>query len=166
MRLCVVSTDTYPTFRNWTIETTLHSNTASLVTLITARKRSLEQGNIFIGVCQEFCSQEGCLLPGGVCFWGGCLLLGGSGGDSPNFFWAFFWHFFSFFCIFALFLGIFSPFSTPWSMSGRYASYWNAFLLDNLFLGERPIIDYNSKMFSHKKCTFMNRTKLFIVSGT
>ena len=26
---------------------------------ITARKRSLGQGNIFIGVCQEFCSQGG-----------------------------------------------------------------------------------------------------------
>ena len=29
------------------------------------------QGNIFIGVCQEFCSQGGCLVPGG------CLLPGG-----------------------------------------------------------------------------------------
>ena len=28
---------------------------------ITARKRSLGQGNIFIGVCQEFCSQGGSL---------------------------------------------------------------------------------------------------------
>ena len=28
---------------------------------ITARKRSLGQGNIFIGMCQEFCSQGGCL---------------------------------------------------------------------------------------------------------
>ena len=37
---------------------------------ITARKRSLEQGNIFISVCQEFCSR------GGACS-GGCLLLGG-----------------------------------------------------------------------------------------
>ena len=68
--------------------------------IFTARKRSLGQGNIFIGVCQEFCSQGGCLLPGGclllggvsalggsapggvccwegVCFQGGCLLLGG-----------------------------------------------------------------------------------------
>ena len=30
--------------------------------IFTARKRSLGQGNIFIGVCQEFCSQGG--LPG------------------------------------------------------------------------------------------------------
>ena len=33
------------------------------VSIITARKRSLGQGNIFIDVCQEFCSQVG----------GGCL---------------------------------------------------------------------------------------------
>ena len=26
---------------------------------ITARKRSLGQGNIFVGVCQEFCSRRG-----------------------------------------------------------------------------------------------------------
>ena len=32
-------------------------------TVITARKRSLGQGNIFIGVCQEFCSQWGGGLP-------------------------------------------------------------------------------------------------------
>ena len=36
--------------------------------LVTARKRSFGQGNIFIGVCQEFCSQ------GGVC----------SGGSAPG----------------------------------------------------------------------------------
>ena len=55
--------------------------------IFTARKRSLEQGNIFIGVCQEFCSQGGGLLrgegvstPGGVSSGGGrvqgCLLRG------------------------------------------------------------------------------------------
>ena len=57
--------------------------------IITARKRSLGQGNIFTSVCQEFCSQGGCLLPGdlvwrcvpppgGVPHLGGCLLLGGA----------------------------------------------------------------------------------------
>ena len=57
----------------------------ALVKIITARKRSLGQGNIFIGLCQEFCSRgvsaRGCLLPGGVsapqggvCFQGGCLI--------------------------------------------------------------------------------------------
>ena len=40
--------------------------------VITDRKRSLGQGNIFIGVCQEFCSQGG----GGVCSQRGCLLWG------------------------------------------------------------------------------------------
>ena len=36
--------------------------------IFTARKRSLRQGNIFIGVCQEFCSQGGkvYLVQGGV----------------------------------------------------------------------------------------------------
>ena len=32
-----------------------------LCEFITARKRSLEQGNIFRSVCQEFCSREGVL---------------------------------------------------------------------------------------------------------
>ena len=51
---------------------------------ITVRKRSLGQGNIFIGVCQEFCSRDGVYSLGGVCSGGrgvsgpwGCLLLGG-----------------------------------------------------------------------------------------
>ena len=39
---------------------------------ITARKRSLGQGNIFRSVCQEFCSQRRVSAPGG------CLLLGGA----------------------------------------------------------------------------------------
>ena len=69
--------------------------------LFTARKRSLGQGNIFIDVCQEFCSRGGfcswgvsapggwgCLLPGGSalggggCYWG-CLLLGGYLVETP-----------------------------------------------------------------------------------
>ena len=83
---------------------------------ITARKGSFGQGNIFIGVCQEFCSQGGCLLWGGVCSQGGCLLLGGS---APQIFFAFFCNFL---------LHFFSSPNTQWSMSGRYASYWNAFL--------------------------------------
>ena len=73
--------------------------------LITARKRSLGQGNIFIGVCREFCSQWGVSAPGGsapggvrgkVCSWGGvcskggCLVPGGAwsqgvpAGDAPG----------------------------------------------------------------------------------
>ena len=39
--------------------------------IVTARKRSLGQGNIFTSVCQEFSSQEGCLV------WGGSMVPGG-----------------------------------------------------------------------------------------
>ena len=59
---------------------------------ITARKRSLEQGNIFIGVCQEFCSQGGVSAPrgaglggvwlGGVTCSQGCLVRGGVPGPG------------------------------------------------------------------------------------
>ena len=54
--------------------------------IITARKRSLGQGNIFIGMCQEFCSQEGGVWSRGVSGPGGCLLHGGSapGGLLPG----------------------------------------------------------------------------------
>ena len=47
--------------------------------IITARKRSLGQGNVFIGVCQEFCSQGGgCLARWGVSApWGGSAQEGG-----------------------------------------------------------------------------------------
>ena len=49
----------------------LFVNTSGKCAIITARKRSLGQGNIFIGVCQEFCSQ--CV--GGIpaCLAGGIL---------------------------------------------------------------------------------------------
>ena len=67
--------------------------------VITARKRSLGQGNIFTSVCQEFCSQGGACSLGGAwsrgCLVGGGLVLGGSGlggawsggvpgGDTPQ----------------------------------------------------------------------------------
>ena len=93
------------------------------ISLITARKRSLGQGNmftVFTGVCLSTAGclvPGGCLLrgvpaPGGTCS-GGCLLLGGCllpeegcllqggvpGGDPRGY------------------------------CCGRYASYWNAFLL-------------------------------------
>ena len=54
----------------WTVNVTLHQ------LIITSRKRGLGQGNIFRSVCQEFCPQGGCLLPGGYLVWGGCLLGG------------------------------------------------------------------------------------------
>ena len=47
----------------------------NIIRLVTARKRSLRQGNIFTSVCQEFCSRGrggvpapggGGLLPGGL----------------------------------------------------------------------------------------------------
>ena len=70
--------------------------------IFTARKRSLGQGNIFIGVCQEFCSQwggsswgsassqGGCFLPeglpppGGGASSGGCFLRGGAWWRLPG----------------------------------------------------------------------------------
>ena len=80
------------------------------------------QGNIFIGVCQEFCSQ-GCLLPGGawsrggVCSGGGTGPRGVYGGDPPD----------GYCC-------------------GRYASYWNAFLSQfygqEFFEGIEKVIQY------------------------
>ena len=42
-----------------------HEGLVSSSTIITARKRSLGQGNIFTSVCQEFCSGGGCLVRGG-----------------------------------------------------------------------------------------------------
>ena len=82
---------------------------------ITARKRSLGQGNIFRSVCQEFCSQRRVSAPGG------CLLLGGawSGGVCSR-------------EAVCLFLGGGCLVETPLDgyCCGRYASYWNAFLFD------------------------------------
>ena len=49
-----------------------------LYNFITAHKQSLGQGNIFIGVCQEFCSQGACLVLGGVQGPGGAWSRGGA----------------------------------------------------------------------------------------
>ena len=77
----------------WTHELLWRFLEASL--LITARKRSLGQGNIFRSVCQEFCPR-GCVVPGGclvrwggpgggVCVWSrGCGPGGMPGGDPPG----------------------------------------------------------------------------------
>ena len=58
-----------------------------LLLLVTARKRSLGQGNIFIGVCQEICSW-GVSAPGGVFSWGvsapGVCLLRGCLVETPR----------------------------------------------------------------------------------
>ena len=86
--------------------------------LITARKRSLGQGNIFTPVCHSVQSGgvlQGGVLPGGA--WsrgvpgpgGGCLLPGVPGGDPPGY------------------------------CCGRYASYWNAFLLKIGLFGSKSV---------------------------
>ena len=54
--------------------------------LITARKRSLGQGNIFRSVCQEFCSRGGIPGLGGAWSWEGAWSGGvpGPGGAGPG----------------------------------------------------------------------------------
>ena len=59
------------------MERTHHHLSVQFLSFITARKRSLGQGNIFIGVCQEFCSEGGVSCPGGCLIPGGCLVQGG-----------------------------------------------------------------------------------------
>ena len=101
----------------------------------------LGQGNIFRSMCQEFCPQGGVGL-----VLGGCLKFsGGRGvwsfqrgvseifrggvwnfGGAPNFFFFFFQFLFP---PKKSFWDAHPP--TRWSMRGRYASYWNAFLLNN-----------------------------------
>ena len=71
-------------------------------TLITSRKRSLGQDNMFTGVCLSTGGDAwsgGCLVQGGAWSQGGCLLQGRPDGDPSG----------------RLLLR-------------RYASYWNAFL--------------------------------------
>ena len=91
--------------------------------IFTARKRSLGQGNIFRRLCQEFCPQGawfrvcvcGCRvgrhawLPGGMCGCRGCVWL--QWGVHGCLGWG---------CV---------GYDEIRSMSGRYTSYWNAFLL-------------------------------------
>ena len=85
------------------------------VRLITARKRSLGQGNIFRSVCQEFC-------PWGVCLracWDTTPSPPGPGRHAPGQ------------------AGTLPPRSRAcWEIrptSVRYASYWNAILLFRIF---------------------------------
>ena len=95
-----------------------------ILNIFTARKRSLGQGNIFTSVCQELCSQ-GAASSRGV--WSGESLLSGvsfPGGSGPRGFW----------CLFpggCLLLEGAGLVETPRDgyFCGRYASYWNAFLL-------------------------------------
>ena len=100
---------------------TLDQHSLDFICVFTSRKRSLGQGNIFRNVCQEFC------------WWGGVCLS--ACWDTP--------------------LGA----GTPWagspleqapphrsracweirSTSGRYASYWNAFLFKIIFLAKSHV---------------------------
>ena len=92
------------------------------ISIITARKRSLGQGNIFIGVCQEFCSRGGghVWFPGGVCMVaGGAYVVAVHGcGGACMVVWGHVWLW-----------GAYVGYDEIRSMSGRYVSYWNAFLL-------------------------------------
>ena len=121
------------TLSNWSYLLALKCH----IKFITARKRCLGQGNIFSSVCQEFCSQ-------GESAWAGTL----QGRNTP--------------------LGRYTPWAgTPprqvhppgssacWEIratSGRYASYWNAFLF--IYLNwddfcEAPFFDFlkNSDLY-------------------
>ena len=79
--------------------------------IIIARKRSLGQGNIFTCVCHRgMCGCWGaCVVVGGACIVaiGVCMVVGGH----------------------AWLPGGYLGYDEIRSMSGRYASYWNAFLL-------------------------------------
>ena len=80
----------------------------------------LGQGYIFRSMCQEFCLQEGCLVPGCVCVPGPGGVSPPGGVPGPR--------------------GVSAPggglVETPQGgyCCGRYASYWNAFLFANTFL--------------------------------
>ena len=94
------------------------------------------EGYVFTPVCQSFCSQGGihgmgrvwrgvCVNGGGLCVAGGCVWQDGMHGTgcachacppSPGRYYDY--------CI--------------RSMSGRYASYWNAFLLNYLTTSSEP----------------------------
>ena len=132
--------------------------------------RSLGQGNIFIGMCQEFCSQWGCLLQ---CMLGYTPLEQTPPPSGTDTSWA----------------------DTPppsradpqkqtppeqtppstgrecweiWSMCGWYASYWNAILLCNCLQGTHKNIHYmlmfilnNSKIFRRYNSIFL----IFLPTG-
>ena len=97
--------------------------------LITALKRSLGQGNIFTPVCHSVHGggvrgSEGVCVVAGGCAWlrggvhgcqGACMVAGGGGH-------AWLWGV----CMVAG--GVCIGYDKLRSMSGRYASYWNAFL--------------------------------------
>ena len=122
-------------------------------TFITARKRSLGQGNIFTPVCHSVhgggvrgCSGGACVVaPGGMrgFIWGACMVLFGGvcvvlfGGACVVLFGGHAWFYlggvrgFIWGGVHGFFR--FSGYNEIRSMSGRYASYWNAFLFRLIF---------------------------------
>ena len=108
--------------------------------VITARKRSLEQGNVFTRVCHSVhgVSVQGGLCPGGsrsrgLCTGGWVSVQGGlssrgslSRGEG--------------FC---------QEYPPCMVKSGRYASYWNAFLFCEMFCPVTRNFIYDSCMFCH-----------------
>ena len=126
----------------------------SIRIIFTARKRSLGQGNIFTPVCHSVHRGGACVVaPGGACvvLFGGCVVLFKG---VRGFIWGGAWFYLGgawFYsggvhgfirgaCV-VLFRGrawfylggvhgffSFSGYNEIRSMSGRYASYWNAFL--------------------------------------
>ena len=120
----------------------------SALVLITARKRSLGQGNMFTGMCLstvgcgvgtgvpasrgDACSRrrgcrEGGVWAGSACSQGGCLVWG---------------------CL------VETPHPSDSYYCGRYASYWNAFLFLKLYLTLSLHCPYIQKMlwlFKHEK---------------
>ena len=108
------------------------------VTVYYRPQRSCGQGNIFTGICLAtgvcVLSRGGGVWSGG--WWsGGCLVWGVA---PPKFFGGGIFYFFYFFIFWFFLISLGTPPPPPppeadsgiWSTSGRYASYWNAFLLD------------------------------------
>ena len=114
---------------------------SDIITYYYRPKRSFGQGNNFTPVCHSFCSQGGVSAPnfrggllqffgGGVCsnFWGeGCLLQIFGGGVCSKFSGG-------------------SPIFRIRSTFGRYASYWNAFLL---YIKVSKILPKEGEFFAH-----------------
>ena len=106
-------------------------------TIITTRKRSLGQGNIFTSVCQEFCSQGG--MPH-------CILgyHPRPGKEKPR----------------ATQTPLHSACWEIRSTSGRYASYWNAFccifIPQKLHGNERIWTERGRVPTAHPMCAGLN----------
>ena len=97
---------------------TLNLSINPIVRYLLPPATKLEQGNIFSSVCQEFCPWGGYLGPPGQVHphWTGTppwASIPPQAGTPPGQ---------------VLPPGRYTHTHPPWSMSGRYASYWNAFL--------------------------------------